>query len=148
MIRLCIHLPLCERLSKTAYAELMQYAFESSSADIVNHITVNITSLKQETCAYLASQYLCLPLERRWLEKNCIQTYDRKLLGKDLRHVNEKHIKKLFIYRLSKYIVVWTTDTTFFKVWSVRVTSVNSFVIEIREILNELINYYKLNGIC
>jgi len=73
MFRLCIHLLLCERLSKTAYAQLMKYAFESSSPDIVNHITVNLTALQHETCKYLVSQYLCLPLERWWLEKDGIQ---------------------------------------------------------------------------
>ena len=72
MIRLCIHLPLCERLSKTASAQLLKDVFESSSADIVNHITVNLTALKQVTCTYLASQYLCLPLEIWWLEMNGI----------------------------------------------------------------------------
>jgi len=138
MIRFSIHLPLCERLSKTASAQLMKYVFESNSPEVVNHITVNLTALEHETCKYLVSQYLCLPLERWWLEKYCIQKYDRKLLGKDLRHVNEIQIKKQFIYRESKHLVVWTTYTTLFKIWSVQITinSVNSSVIKIREIIN------------
>jgi len=78
MFRFCNHLPLCERLSKTASAQLMEYAFESSSADIVNHITVNLTALKQETCKCLVSQYLCLSLKdgdsKKMAFKNMIES--------------------------------------------------------------------------